>query len=466
MTEPRRVVIVGGGITGLTTAFTLASRGAQSLEITVLDANNRTGGLIHSSPFAGLDAIDEGADAFLSRVPWAAQLASDLGLSGALTSPAASHAWIWHRSLQPIPGDIMLGVPASVGSFAKSKLFSVRGKIRASADLVLPRTKDNDCIGHYIRRRFGKEVQENLVDPLVGSIYAADTDNFSMEAVPQIASLTSSRSMLIAARKARKNVVSNEPVFKTPLRGMGSLVSTLEQRIISMGVRVITDCTVENIQCFTSNKQPSYEVSTSAGIHHADAVVVTSPAAHSAQFMSGIHSDIAQQLAKWDHADVILVTLAIPRSQWRRDLTGSGYLVPKPDQRWVTAASFGSNKWAHWNNSDNDMILRVSLGRDGVEVMHLGDDEIVNLTLADLKMHLGEDFLPSAVRITRWKDAFPQYRPHHFATLSNVERLLAQHGPGISLAGASYRGIGVPACIQQAQSAAESTVKYLQHLPE
>lgn len=471
MTSPRRVVIVGGGITGLTTAFSLATRSAQNLEITLLEASNRTGGLIHSSPFAGLDSVDEGADAFLSRVPWAVQLAADLGLSGALTSPAASHAWIWHNKLHPIPGDIMLGVPASVGSFATSKLFSLRGKLRASADLVLPRRKKydsqySDCIGAYIRSRFGNEVQEFLVDPLVGSIYAADTDNFSIEAVPQIASLTTSRSMLLAARNARKNIVTNEPVFKTPLRGMGSLVGTLEQRVTSLGVRIVTDCHVQNIQQITDGSRPTYNVISTNGVHTADAIVVTSPAKHSARFMAGIHPQIGEQLSKWEHADVILVTLAIPRNQWRKDLTGSGYLVPKPDQRWITAVSFGSHKWAHWKNANDDMILRVSLGRDGVEVMHLNDDEILNLTLADLKMHLGEDFAPTAVRITRWKDAFPQYRPHHFSTLNSIEKLLSEQAPGVCLAGASYRGIGVPACVQQALSAAETTVSYLADLAD
>jgi protoporphyrinogen/coproporphyrinogen III oxidase len=466
MTSPRRVVIVGAGVTGLTAAFSLASHSPEPLDIVILESRDRTGGLIHTSPFAGIDAVDEGADAFLSRVPWAVELANDLGLTGAMTSPSASHAWVWHHNLHPIPGDIMLGVPASIGSFARSRLFSPLGKLRAACDLVLPRTKNTDNIGAYVRRRFGAQVQERLVDPLVGSIYAADTDNFSLEAVPQIASLTSSRSMLIAAKNARSKVsnssVSNEPVFKTPLRGVGALISTLEQRVRSLGVTIHTDTPVTDIQ----KTGTSYRVNSSAHHFDADAIILATPAAHAARFTETVHEDISRALSRWNHADVILVTLAIRRSQWDQSLTGSGYLVPKPDQRWVTAVSFGSNKWAHWNNSDNDMILRASLGRDGVDVMHLSDDEVVNLVLADLKLHLNRDFSPHEVRITRWVDAFPQYRPQHFSMLSALEKNLSTHAPGIFLAGASYKGIGIPACVQQAQNVAQTTVNYLTNLAD
>jgi len=156
-----------------------------------------------------------------------------------------------------------------------------------------------------------------------------------------------------------------------------------------------------------------------------------------------------------------LITLAIPATQWPAHLTGSGYLVPKPDQRWVTAASFGSNKWAHWRPADGSMIVRVSLGRDGLDVMHFDDDKLVNLALADMKLHLGVDLQPNDVRISRWAESFPQYRPHHFARLAEVEQSLGLRAPGVVFAGASYRGIGIPACVQQGRTASSATHGYL-----
>ena len=183
--QARRVVVIGAGISGLTSAFSLLTS-EESVHVTVLESSDRIGGLIKTTPFAGLGAVDEGADAYLLRVPFAAQLAAELGLGASITSPTGAHASVWHNGMHSIPGDLMLGVPAKVRAFAMSSLISPLGKMRAALDLFLPTTQDNDSIGHYVRRRFGNEIHERLVDPLVGSIYAADTDNFSMAAVPHL----------------------------------------------------------------------------------------------------------------------------------------------------------------------------------------------------------------------------------------------------------------------------------------
>lgn len=459
MTQNRRVVVVGAGISGLTAALSVLADSQVPVEVTVLESAGRVGGLIKTTPFAGLDAVDEGADAFLTRVPWASQLATELGLGAALTSPTGAHASVWHNGLHDIPSDVLMGVPAKVKSFAMTSLFSPLGKLRAACEPFLPTTSDDDSIGHYIRRRFGNEIHERLVDPLVGSIYAADTDNFSMTAVPQLSALTTSRSMLIAAGKARKAAPPspNTPIFGVPFKGMGALIETLAQRVTSLGAQIVLNATVQSI----ARTSAAYEISSTAGTFHADAIVVATPAKHSAPFIADLDARASQQLATWDHASVVLISLRVPASQWPAHLTGSGYLVPKPDQRWVTAASFGSNKWAHWRPSDGSMIVRVSLGRDGLDVMHFDDERLVNLALADMKLHLGVDITPSEVRMSRWPESFPQYRPHHFAKLAEIEHSLSVAAPGVFFAGASYRGIGIPACVQQARSAGEKIATHL-----
>lgn len=464
VTHSRHVVVIGGGVSGLTSALTLLSESPEQMSVTVLDANPHVGGIIRTSPFAGLPAVDEAADAFLTRVPWASQLATEIGLGAALTSPTGAHAYVWHDGLHTIPGDLLLGVPAKMRSFATSRLISPRGKVRAALEPLLPRTTPKDCIGHYVRRRFGNEIHERLVDPLVGSIYAADTDNFSLEAVPQLEALTHQRSMLMAAASTRKKsnaaAQSTSPIFGTPLRGMGALIDTLAERVVALGGTIRTSEHVENIERHGN----AYTVSTAHTTLACDAVIVASPAKKSASFIRGLDKHAADILQKWDHASVVLITLAIPAHQWPSHLTGSGYLVPKPDQRWVTAASFGSNKWAHWRPEDGSMIVRVSLGRDGLDVMHFDNDHLLNLALADMKLHLNADVEPTEVRTSRWAESFPQYRPHHFATLTEVEKAVNSHGGGIFFAGASYRGIGIPACIQQARQAGESALSHLASL--
>lgn len=457
MTRERRVVVIGGGVTGLTAAFSVLADADLPAQVTVLESASRTGGLIRTSPFAGLPGVDEGADAFLTRVPWAMQLAADLGLGAALTSPTGAGAYVWHDGLHEIPGDILMGVPAKVRAFATSRLFSTKGKARAALEPLLPRVPHDDSVGALVRRRFGREVHERLVDPLVGSIYAADTDAFSLEAVPQINALTSRRSLLLAAADARKAPAQGGPVFAVPMKGMGSLVDTLAGRVTSLGGAIRTGAAVTEI----TRAHDGYLVTTVDSAVECDAVVIASPARHSAALVRPLSEEVSEQLGTWDHASVVMVTLAVPAAQWRSKWTGSGYLVPKPDQRWVTAVSFGSNKWAHWAPADGSRILRVSLGRDGMDVMHHDDDTLVNLTLADLKHHLGVDFSPVEVRLTRWRESFPQYRPHHFTRLARLEATLQQAAPGIFLAGASFRGIGIPACVQQARSAASSVLAHL-----
>lgn len=466
MTHSRHVVVIGGGVSGLTTALTVLADSPEPVSVTVLESQPTVGGIIRTSPFAGLPAVDEAADAFLTRVPWAAQLATELGLGAALTSPTGAHAYVWHNGMHTIPGDLLLGVPAKVRSFATSGLISPRGKIRAALEPLLPRTTPKDNIGHYVRRRFGKEIQERLVDPLVGSIYAADTDNFSLAAVPQIAALTGERSMLMAAAAARKTAAkspaSTAPIFGTPLRGMGALIDTLAERVVALGGTIRTSAHVENIE----RHGKGYQVLIPGHTLTCDAISIASPARKSAEFVSGVDKHAASLLRQWDHASVVLITMQIPANQWPAHLTGSGYLVPKPDQRWVTAASFGSNKWAHWRPDDGSMIVRVSLGRDGLDVMHFDNDQLLNLALADMKLHLNADLVPSEVRTSRWAESFPQYRPHHFDKLAEIESSLNTHNGGIFFAGASYRGIGIPACVQQARTAGESIVKHLASLSQ
>jgi protoporphyrinogen/coproporphyrinogen III oxidase len=457
MIPPQRIVVVGAGITGLATAYSLLTTTTQPIDVVVLESSSRIGGLIRSSPFGGLNAVDEGADAFLSRVPWASTLARDVGLAASLTSPRAVGAHVWHNGLHPIPTDLMLGVPANIKSFATSGLFSSRGKARAALEPLLPRTTDTkDCIGYVVRKRFGREIQELLVDPLVGSIYAADTDNFSLESVPQIAALMNQRSMLLAARTARSKTPPTGPIFESPIGGMESLVTAVAKRIQELGARIILDSAVTQIE---KSKDSTYVVHCTNGTHSADAIVLASPARHTAPLLSLLDPIASQHLSKWSHASVVMLTLAVPRSQWKHSLTSAGYLVPKPDQRWVTAVSFGSNKWAHWKTPDDAMIVRASVGRDGVDTQSLTDDAIINLTLADLKHHLDIDVVAQETRITRWPESFPQYRPYHFARLAEIEASLALTAPHVHLAGASYRGIGIPACVQQAHATAQAILQ-------
>lgn len=467
MTARPRVAVVGAGISGLATALALADTG--DADVTVFEAAGHVGGKIATSPFAGVEGVDEGADAFLARVPEAVSLAQRVGLGGELVSPESVGAAVWHDGLHPIPEGLMLGLPGRIRPLATTTLLSWRGKARAAIEPLLPRTStDADSIGKFVRARFGDEVHELLVDSLVGSIYAADTDRFSLAEVPQLAALANgSRSILLAARRQRRTqagtaTAASSPIFATPRGGVGALVRATADAVVTAGGRIRTGANVASI---VSTEESRWLLDMHAGagtdrdLHSAstgdnvfDAVVFATPAAATAAALRDASPDAAELLGRAETSDVIMVTLHVSAEQWPERLRGlSGYLVPKPDQRWVTASSFASQKWGHWRPPTGGEILRVSIGRDGMPVMHLTDDEVLGVVLDDLELHLGVSFAPDEVRITRWPAAFAQYRPHHAAWVDDVEAALPS---GLFVTGAGFRGIGIPACVRAATSIA------------
>jgi oxygen-dependent protoporphyrinogen oxidase len=343
--------------------------------------------------------------------------------------------------LQPIPEGLLLGMPTDIMKLARTKLLTWPAKARAALEPLLPRTDlTPDSIGAYVRHRFGDQVHERLVDPLVGSIYASDTDRFSLAAVPQIAELAGShRSVLLAARKRPAPPANAGPVFLAPRGGLGDLVGATARVVREHGGDIRTEAGVSRLV----RRGAGWSVD---GIE-ADAVILACPAATAGRLLD------EPRLTGIQYADVAMVTLAIRATDWPRGLHGqSGYLVPKPVQRLVTAVSFGSQKWPHWQG-DGTVVLRVSLGRDGLPVLHLPDDELLAAATGEVGGHLGIDLAPVASRITRWERAFPQYRPHHHELVRAVE---ADLPVTVKLAGASYHGIGIPACIRSGRAAAEA----------
>ena len=440
-----RIAVVGGGISGLSAALAVADE-LPDAEVVLFEAADRVGGRIDTSAFAGVTGVDEGADAFLARVPDAVALARRVGLD--LVSPEPVGAAVWHDGLHPIPDGLLLGVPGRLGPLARSGLISWRGKARAALEPLLPRTSvDADSIGAFVRARFGDEVHERLVDSLVGSIYATDTDRFSLAEVPQLAALAGAdRSLLLAARRQRSAqgtaTAASGPIFAAPRHGMSALATAVADTFARAGGTVVTGTTVQAIE----PTEQGLRLSAGSDDRDVAAVVMATPATVAGPMIAGAAPHAATLLAQAETADVIMVTLHVPAEQWPERLRGlSGYLVPKPVQRHVTAASFGSQKWAHWRPPDGGEILRVSLGRDGVEVLHLDDDAVLDAVLADLEHHLGVAFTPSEVRITRWPGAFAQYRPHHARWVADVESSLP---PGVFVTGAAYHGIGIPACVR------------------
>jgi len=436
------VVVVGGGITGLAAAFEL-TQVPEPPAVTLVEASDRLGGKILTTPFENR-RVDAGADSVLARVPWAVDLLGDLGLGDELIAPATGKASIWwHGALHPIPPGLVLGVPAGLGPLVRSGLLSWRGKIRAGVEPLRPRTDGDDDLGLTIRQRFGTEVYERLVGPLVGSINAADPARTSLAATaPQLADAARRhRSLLLGLRSPRSATAG--PVFLTHPDGLGRVVDQLETRLRDAGVDLRLGTPAGAIERAAGRF--------AVGGLEADAVVLATPAEAAAPALTAVAPGAAAAIGRIRYASVVMVTLAFPAAATGR-LDGSGYLVPVEEQRHVTACSWGSSKWPHWAPDADHVVLRASLGRAGDDhALDLDDDALVDATLADLRRHLGVRADPSAARITRWPRSFPQYEPGHLDRVAAIEAALPD---GVVVAGAAYRGIGIASCVRQGRDAA------------
>ena len=474
VTRPEHVVVAGGGIAGLTAAFRLSQAG---VDVTVVEPD-RLGGKLQTSLFAGRP-VDETADAFLLRVPWALALCHDLELDGELISPAARSAQVFVDGVRrPLPDGQMLGVPTDLDALARSGLVSAAAVARVAAELDLPADPADPgvigsdvAIGPYLRRRLGDEVVDHLIDPLVGGINAGDTTFLSLAAVvPQLdAAARSGDPSLIRSCQAQRERAQAAgdpaaPIFATPIGGMARLVDALLG--FMPGVDFRTGCRVTAIELSAEfgavgsestsiRRQQTARVTLSDGaVLDTDAVVLAVPAHVAAPLLADLAPEASATLAGLAHSSISMLTLAFDHGALAPDPAMSGCLVPRDQGLLVTAISYATSKWAQLQDpATDDVILRVSAGRFGDDRhLDLDDADLTERVLTDLDRILGATAAPTEVRVGRWPRSFPQYAPGHLDRIDALEASLA--GLPIVLAGAALRGVGVPACIHTGEQAA------------
>ncbi len=435
-TDRSLITVIGGGITGLAAAWELSCH--DGIDVELVESSDRWGGKIATSMFADR-LVDEGADAFLRRVPEAIDLCRELGLDD-LTSPATGHAFVWaDGALHAIPGGLVLGVPASFDDLDASDLLTPAGRARARQEPDLEGAPlEGDCsIASLIDVRFGHEVTDRLVEPLIGGIYAGEADRLSLDAVlPQLAEIAHRSAVLSAPLAERQAAATDGPVFSAPIRGMGALVDALLDGLTRRGIALRLSTPMQTLP-------PS------------DGVIVTTPAPAAAALVREVSPEAADLLAGIDYAGVVLVTLAYRRADVRRDLDGSGFLVPRSAGCFVTAVSWASSKWAHLDIGDDLIVMRVSSGHRGdTRWRSMSDDEVVEAMRDDLRTTMGIDNAPVEVRVSHHPEGFPQYDVGHLDRVARIEATLRDAAPHVMVTGSAHRGLGIPACIRQGRAAA------------
>ncbi len=449
-----RVTIIGGGISGLTAAYDLHRGG---VEVTLIDAAGRLGGKLYSSP-VGDRLVDAGPDTFLARVPDGFDLCKDLGIEGELTSPVAPvPAYLWRDGeRRPIPANSVLGVPTDLDALAESGAVSPEGVARAAEDLELPTTTigDDISVGAYMRARLGDEVTDRLIDPILGGINASDIDRLSLRSgAPQLWDLaTNNRSIIEALRKtaeergATLGSAKDQPVFY----GLPGGIARLAEKLLDALAKPNSAGTAATIRTGEAVTSLDAVIADTA----ADRVIIAVPAGPASALLADVAPVASERLGEIEYASVAQVTVELPKSGVDPILDASGVLFPRVDGRVMTASTWFSTKWAHYDRPDT-VLIRMTSGRYGdARALALDDEGLTSLLLNELKQVVTIDQDPVAVRVHRWVDSLPQYVPGHAARVDEIFESVAADAPKVRLTGAAYHGIGIPACIRGARQVA------------
>lgn len=446
-----RVVVVGAGVAGLTAARDLVGAGH---DVVVLESSLRAGGKLRRDEVAGV-TVDVGAEAMLNRRPEGVGLARELGLP--IEHPSVASSRIWTRGeLRPLPRSLM-GIPLDLTQLEQSGVLSAAGLARVRAEPTLwPERLDGDVsVGDLVDRRFGPEVTDRLVEPLLGGVYAGHARLISARAsVPQLLDYASRGSVLEQA--AAIPTTYDRPVFAGIPGGMGRLTETLADAV-ARGGTVRTGATVRELARVAAGFVVTVGPATAPEPVEADAVVLAVPAAPAARLLARVAPAAATELASVESASMVVVTLAFRGS----DVPGlaatdsSGFLVPPVDGRRVKAATFSFAKW-DWVRAAGDglLLLRASLGRHREETaLQATDEELVAWSLADLTAAVGPLAAPVDAHVQRWGGGLPQYAVGHLDRVARIRAAVAAV-PGLAVCGAAYDGVGIPAVIGSAHRAA------------
>lgn len=465
--SPVEIVIIGGGIAGLSAAYH-AQKKAPEARITLLEAADRWGGKIATDrislngPQAGQFIIEGGPDTFLASKPWAVALCKELGLSERLhgTNPNQKNTYVLHHSrLQPLPDGLAMMIPTNVQAILKSSLVSWPGKARMGLDFMLPphALNGDESLGAFVSRRLGREAYENLIEPLMSGIYAGNGDLLSLASTfPYLRDLELNYGSLargaLEMRKKMPSTPGSRSAFLTPTTGLAEIVEKLIEQLASAGARLRLSSPVAALQ---RQPQGDWAVTLANGeTLTAGSIILACPAYASGKLLESLDPALAADLQAIPYASTATVTLAYREADLGWPLDGYGYVIPRSEGRKALACTWTSTKFPH-RAPHGYALIRVFVGRAGQENdIPWNEADLLALAREELKLTLGINAEPVLSRVFMWDKAMPQYNLGHPERLKRIDAALAQQ-PGLALAGNGYRGIGIPDCIHSGELAAD-----------
>jgi len=472
----RHVAIVGGGITGLATAFALHEQAAQAglpVSLTLIDADPAWGGKIVTHHVGDL-IIEAGPDSFLSQKPWAIELCAKLGLSEQLinTNVLQKKTFVFSRGrLRELPEGLVIVVPTRLGPFLRSGLLSWPGLVRMAMDLVIParRSGGDESLASFFRRRIGREAFERVVEPLMAGIYAGDAEQMSLSATfPRFRELERRHGSLIRGMLAARHAPTGRDrsagpprtMFVTLREGLGMMVDALVSRLSKSGVTLMPGRRVVGLRARSG--QPAkgtnairLEDGTAVS---ADAVVLATPAYATAELVRPLNDSAAELLKAIPYASTATISLAYEVGEVGSTVKGFGFVVPRAEGRDLLAATWSSMKWPNRAPATRTLIRCYvgGIGRDAL--LKLDDGPLVRRVQEELASMTGLAAEPTYVEVNRWERAMPQYTLGHLQRLDEIQKSLGPY-PGLYLAGAAYHGIGIPDCIRDGTETAAAVLR-------
>lgn len=470
----KKVVVIGAGITGLSAAYFLhkSMEAGEPVDYLLVEKDHRVGGKIVTNKLDGF-TIEGGPDCFLSAKPWVGQIAEQLGIADQImpSKPASTRTFVWaDNRLNELPEGLMGLVPTKLVPFALSPLISWKGKFRMAMELFIPKKKtdEEETLGSFVTRRLGKEALDKIAEPLIGGVHSGDPDFMSLNAsFPRFIQMEKEhgsllKAMLVSRAKTPKPAPLKpgqvpKTFFMTFKEGMGSLTDALVDQLDAK--KVLLGCEVNKVERLEDGK---YQV-TIDGMEPvlADAVIITAPSYEAAKVVDNLDPEMTENLVKIPQATSATVSLGFKRSELTNYLDSYGLLVPLSENRKIHAATFSSSKWNFRTPSEDYVLIRAFVGgARHQELVHLNDEELVNLVLGELKDIMKLKAKPVIYNISRWVKGMPQYNIGHLNRVAAIEARMAAN-PGLHVVGGSYRGVGVPDCINVGTQAAEKVLAYL-----
>lgn len=458
--QTESAVIVGAGVTGLAAAWKLKQLSPEK-EITILESSDRIGGVLQTQQIDGY-LVETAADMFVTQPAAALELCRELGLEDQLltTAEPKHKAWVGMKDqVVPVPEGFSLMVPSQEASIRSWPLLSESGKERLLDEVsVVARDYSSDAtdedFASFAIRRFGQEAFDVLIQPLVSGIYSADPKKLSMNAtMSRFVEMEKEHGSLIAAVNAKaadsdsKASGARYNLFRTPRLGFGSLIEALSDALEDVEVK-----TGAHVQDVNRSSKGKWQVVLENATVEADSVIITVPAKPAASMLSGF-STLSSELSGIESTSCAVVAMGIDRSELPRDFEGFGIIYPHVDQGSTIAISFSSNKFED-RAPKGKLLLRFFIGGALQEhLVDLPEDDLYKIALEQFEVSLGCRPTPEFQTVFRWKKAMPQYHVGHLDRVKLIESLIAEL-PGLELAGKSYRGVGIPACIASGIEAA------------